>query len=265
MVKLGFRKWLEWGSPNDIRGEYWYDGDMLHYADGDIGDQNHEGIAVEHVVSMYVDEIAELAEELELDFEGISNYDQVYTEDVYSLIQSISEKLQESMSEQEADKYIMNQIGADEETYLILLGFGDPRLYAMKRLNWIAVRSNNVEVYGYDIQKQKEVADALNEIMDVEHGGQQVDPQQVEVSLYDHKTNRGWYASLAELSEQNVGFRTNQPITSTYNKQFFTSQDREENRYAQPQKSKINPWNTAAKDAGLGSELWRGTSESVRS
>ena len=34
-----------------------------------------------------------------------------------------------------------------------------------------------------------------------------------------------------------------------------------ENKDSQPAKSKEKPWNTAAKKTGIGTELWRGTSE----
>lgn len=266
MFNLKFKQWLEWGSPFDIRGEYWHNGDTLEYADGDIGDFNHEGIAIQHVLSNYAEEIAELSEELgvEDNAEDLMTYGEVDFERIPEVLSSISEVLQEKgMSEEQADSYIMKEIGCDQEAYLILLGFGHPRLYAMKNLGWVAIRSNNVELFGYDQQKQKQIADALNEIMDIEHGGQDVNPQKIEVSIYDHKTNKGWYSTLEELEQQQVGFKMNQPITSTYNKQFFTKMGDEENKYSDPQKSKINPWNTAAKNTGIGTDLWRGTSEST--
>jgi hypothetical protein len=47
----------------EINGEYWIQNGSVDYADGDIGDQNHESIAIQSVVHQYADEIADLAEE----------------------------------------------------------------------------------------------------------------------------------------------------------------------------------------------------------
>ena len=89
----------------------------------------------------------------------------------------------------------------------------------------------------------------------------------------DHKTNKTWSVTLAELEapENRPNFPTTYPelypTNATYSAnskvgQLIKNKQDAENKYHQPSKSKINPWNTAVQKAGVGSELWRGTSES---
>lgn len=265
---------------SNIRGEYWVIDGYVDFADGDVGDQNHEMIAVNHIVGQHNDAIMSLADELEIEVDDrYSRYDEVNPETVSSVLSAIEEKLtmgdEDSeeepdpstlMSEKQAHAYMMQQIGCDADAYNILWGSGDSRLYAMQYLGWIAIRSNNVELYGYDSSRQKEVADAIWEILQEE--GEQVVPNEVEVSIYDHKTGRSWYATLEELEEP-VSLRTNQQPQTTYNKSLFhfmNPRDEEENKYSTPSKTKTNPWTQMARTTkiiGSGQDLWRGTSESI--
>jgi hypothetical protein len=264
---MKFKKWLEWGSVNEIRGEYWIIDGFVDFADGDVGDRNHEGIAIDHIVSQYADDVASLAEDLvdqevlepgnyEVDHYGEVDYEAFET--VINLIwTTLTDKMMDQLS---AEQYIMESLNCDEETFYTLLNRGDPRLYVMKRMGWIAVRGNNVELFGYDAGRQKEIADAIHEIIHQEHG-QEPDPSQIELSIDDHKSNKSWYLTLQELEQPQVSARPNMPITT---KRFVPNpRDPEENKYTNPTPSRISPWNVAAKQAGLGSELWRGTSESV--
>ena len=68
-----FKQWFEWGSPNEIRGEYWIQDGYVDFADGDVGDRNHEGIAIDAVMGSYAEEVASLAEELEVEHEDIDH------------------------------------------------------------------------------------------------------------------------------------------------------------------------------------------------
>lgn len=260
---MKFKTWFEWDSPNEIRGEYWVEDGFVNFADGDVGDQNHERIAIDRVIGQFADEVNDLAEELEVEHEEVSPYGEVDQEAFQSTLQAIREKLEETMQEHQADAYIMQQLGCDEPAYAILMGYGEARVYVMEHLGWIAVRSNNIELFGYDGKRQKEIADSIQQILYEEYGEDETDPSQVELSVYDHKTGKSWYATLQDLEQPEVQSRPTQQLTTTYNKPFTNPKDTEENKYSNPQPGKINPWNTAARKAGLGSELWRGTSESV--
>jgi hypothetical protein len=238
-----------------IRGEYWIQESGVDFADGDIGERNHEGIAIEYVVSQYSDAVEELAKRLKIK-NKIKNYEYAVEEVIRVL------DLAKSSNRKNIESWIINQIGCDVDTYNILLGGGDAREYVMEHYGWIAVRSNNVELYGYTNDKQKQIADGIYQILDEEGIEGDIDPTQIDLSLFDYKTSKSWYATLADLEQPEVAARPQQQAMTTYNPlhaTFFSPKDREENKYPVPQKSKENPWKTA-----LGAEPWRVSSEGFR-
>lgn len=262
---MRFRKWFnEWNDSTEIRGEYWIIDGFVDFADGDVGDRTHEGIAIDHVVGSYADAVQSVAEELGLEVE-VERYGEIDSEAVQQALQQIEEILEER-GESSTDNFLMQQLQCDIDALSILRGGGDARQYAIDKSGWIAIRANNVELSGYDANRQREIANAVSEILDQEYGGNEIDPSQVDLSIYDHATGKSWYVTLADLEQPEVVARPQQMPTTTYNSGKFAGKikDTEENKYAQPSTSKINPWNVAARDAGLGSELWRGTSEHRR-
>lgn len=270
------------GRPGKITGEYWIIDGSVDFADGDIGDVNHEGIATSHIVSRYVDELRDIAEEMDLDTRGIKDYDGYYdTYQMNKVIEEIHERLTlgDPDSEEEPDEstlltneqahaWIMQRLGCDESAYDIMMGSGDARLYAMQYEGWIAIRSNNVELYGYSAQRQREIADAVMDVL-AEEGQEYADPSETEISIYDNKTGRSWTVTVEDLMRPEVNFRPNQMPTTTYNKSMYhltNPQDSEENKYSGPSSSHPNQWTQAAKNAGIigpGQDLWRGTSEVI--
>jgi hypothetical protein len=258
---MRFREWFrEWGSVGEIRGEYWIIDGSVDFADGDVGDRNHEGIAIDYVVHSYVDAIQSLAEEFDLEVE-LERYGEVDSEAIQQALQQITEILQER-GESSPDNFLMQQLQCDIEALSILQGGGDARQYVIDHLGWIAIRSNNVELSGYNSARQREIADAVSEVLSQE-SGEDFDPSQVDLSIYDHATGKSWYVTLADLEQPEVVARPQQAPMTTYNANKFAGRigDTEENKYAQPSKSKQSSWNAAAKKFGLGTELWRGTSE----
>lgn len=253
-------------SEVEIRGEYWIQDGYVDFADGDVGDQNHEGIAISAVCHQYSDEIVSMAEDLEIEDVNINRYGEVDLEAVARILGKIVEKLEETenMTSQQADSHIMTHLGCNKEAYQILHGGGDGRLYAMKYLNWIAIRSDNIELYGYDENKRKYLQTGLGDILDSEGIDESIPPEEIEFSLYDHKTNRSSYLTMADIESPHVGMQSNQNLYTTKNPS-LPNKSSEENKNQSPQKSVSNSWNLAAKNVGIigpGQSLWRGTSES---
>jgi hypothetical protein len=248
----------------DIRGEYWIQDGYVEFADGDIGDKNHEAIAIEAVYGNYQDAIQSLAEKMKMQVNLHSYYDGPDCEEIQKVLNMIHEKLLRKMNDDQAHNYIMKQLGCDKEAYKILLDSGDARFYAITHMGWIAIRSNNIEIYGYTKDRQKEIANAIRDIFDNEGYEEDENLEETEFSIYDYKSGKSWYVSLADLEQPEVVARLAQRPTTSYNKSFTAwLKDPEENKYQQSSKSRINPWNVAAQKAGIGSELWRGTSESL--
>lgn len=109
-------------------------------------------------------------------------------------------------------------MGIGDEEYATMLGFGDARLYCMEHEGWIAVRSNNVEFYGFDNAKKQEIVRGVDDILEQE--GIETPDEQIELFLYDHKTKRSWDSTLAEL-KSNTGVRATTLPNTTYNTPIF--------------------------------------------
>lgn len=218
-----------------ITGEYWIINGRADFADGDTGDKNHEMIAMDHICSENLDRIYNCAKELNLNIPSSSSMEDEPTESVHSLLSLIFEKLK-SWDE------VQKECGIDTETLKVITdGKSDPRLYVMKREGWVAVRSNNIELYGLDERKLKELGSGLDDIIDQESGWlEDTNDEELEFNLYDHKNNKSISLTLQDIKDKSV-FRPQTLPQTTYN------------RLAVP----------AVKGKMYGRELWRGTSENV--
>lgn len=243
-----------------IKGEYWINDGSVDYADGDVGDYNHEYIAQAHVINQYAENIIDLADELKLDYE-INQYDH-NPEEISNVLSQIYNHLEDE-TDHHPDGYISNHIGANQETMRILFGRGDARFYVQKFEGWIAVRGMNIELFGYNEQKRKSLINGLNEIFHQEGIDDDIPAEEIEFSLYDHKTNRSTNLTLADIENKNI-FRPQQlPTSKGHNKFQITSPDKTEN-IPNNNKSVPNKTNLAAQKAGITTgQLWRGTSESI--
>ena len=56
---------------SEIRGEYWIEDGYVNFADGDIGDANHEMIAVSAICHQYKSSIENLADELDIEYDEL--------------------------------------------------------------------------------------------------------------------------------------------------------------------------------------------------
>ena len=278
----------------EIRGEYWVQNGQVDFADGDVGDQNHEGIAIEHVVGKYADDVSSLADDLDLSHGSISSdYGGVDSEAVSKVLWRVYETLttgrdpddedeqkpeREPMSGDDADAYIVKELGCNADAYRILLGQGDARLYVMKYENWIAIRSHSVDVYGYTDQKRQEIASAVQDVIYEESNmtDDEYDPETVDIDIHDLSNNKYRSMTLAELltpaavqtNARNIDDGKNAYGANGKLKQTSTAMFRQDTAESLPQvrknKSVQNKWNKAAQDKGVippGHELWRGTSE----
>jgi hypothetical protein len=238
---------------HEIRGEYWIQNGHVEFADGDTGDSNHEMIANNHVIYQFADNIIALAKETGIPTENAYRYGEYDSEVIVDILDNLEKYLKKDN--------VMQHLGCNQEAYAILQGGGDSRLYVMKYEGWIAIRSNNIELFGYDEQKRKELVSGLSEILEDEGIDESVPPEEIEFWFDDHKTNRSHSISLAEL-EQPITMRSNIMVQSV--KKIQPNKDSEENKYQNPSSSVKNKWTQAAQDKGVippGHDLWRGTSE----
>jgi hypothetical protein len=211
----------------NIRGEYWINDGYADFADGDVGDMNHEGKAIQYLAGKHVDNIINIAADLgvELDHYRNEEYPSGDIEEIRkNLIDAVENKeiewdLPDGVEASDSvDHYLQQQLGIGDEEYSTVLGYGAASLYCMEHEGWIAVRSNNVEFYGYDENKRKEIVRGIDDVLTQELIEEP--DEQIELYLYDYKTKRSWDATLAELRNTS-GVRPNTLPNTTYNTPFF--------------------------------------------
>lgn len=263
-----------------IRGEYWIIDGSVDFADGDVGDFNHESIALDHIFRQWAEPVKNVAEEygIETDFES---YDQVDSEAVFDTIGEILEILQQDHNEQDANNILMQQLGMNRPTYLVICGRGHAVLYVMEYEGWIALRGTSADLFGFDEKKRKSLSDGIEEIL-YQEGGEGLDDEEddaeepLEINVTDHKTGKTFYFTLQDLQQPQQPVRpTQQPINTKGDVRFSMGMipDEEENKYSarlynpyvRSPLPKTNPWEDEAKKQkliGPGQQMWRGTSES---
>lgn len=128
-----------------LDGEWWIIDGTAHFADGDVGDFNHEAYVIQHAQYLLMDG--------EEDWESwkISKAMETYEEikDDYS-----EEEAYEMMNEVENDpeNFIANhidEVGLDSDTFFIANGnySQDPREWSMKKFGWKRMAGNNITTW----------------------------------------------------------------------------------------------------------------------
>ena len=124
-------------------GEFWLMDGQAMYADGDIGDMNHEAYVVQTILSNYEDEISKFYSKK---YNSFPEQSKVYTEN-YDLNDFSIEDLK--------------SFGMTQEEIDIVLGRVDARDYGLKNLGWKRVNGNNVETYTLTNNDLKEISNGL--------------------------------------------------------------------------------------------------------
>lgn len=198
-----------------INGEYWVkeDGDV-DYADGDMGEWNHEGIVIDlvrheiaDIFNIYLDEYHdwdEVKQEIiekyleDLDENELKKYSQYYDDgewDYHSLIDDHFED-------------ILKENGINEETISIAEDQGDARAYALEHWGWKAVRGDNVETWELKPEDFDAIYTGLGEILEQEGIDEWDHPdEELEVSIYNYSTGRSNIYSLADIQRAAKGQR----------------------------------------------------------
>jgi len=148
-----------------ITGEYWFDGNgNAQYADGDIGDMNHEAYVIQRCG-------LEVASYFNLD---LNDNDFSSLED--DILSDIRDEVDDSWGEIENDpadaiiKYLVNffKIPENKASDLVLTAYGsttDAREYAIKNWNWIRVHRTNIEVNKLNVDTLRNVAKGINDAL----------------------------------------------------------------------------------------------------
>jgi hypothetical protein len=189
-----------------IKGEYWLDDlGMPTFADGDVGDYNHEAIARMHAQREVIGKHpkwAHLAERDEPDFEKFMQKlakeynlpESVATSRVKTSPDWLGSDNMEDVQTRQAVEKLLGDLGIDESLWNVAANLGnrDPRHYASQVWGWTRMAGNTLETHGMDSTKLKKIASGISEAavdMEEEDYARQI------FDIYDHKTGK-FYAGV---------------------------------------------------------------------
>ena len=154
----------------EVPGEWFLVEGQAQFADGDVGDVNHDMIVREHVVRKLVD-VIDANFDVDWEYwadkaESIGGGDdmtespegrEILTRNVHKFLEN---KIKDASEGKDA---LLDKLGINEEE--LLIASGDPRSYpreyGIKHLGYVRVAGNNVEAYDITSKKLREIANGL--------------------------------------------------------------------------------------------------------
>lgn len=161
-----------------LHGEWWIeDGGHVEYADGDIGDQNHESIAFGSALGL---DLEELQWEVNRDDEAIldivkqdlvlsaevaeavgKHIDQVEPEDVTAFFTDIAQDIMPGDLDDMQAAVLLGAGATEEAVKFFNSRSGDARDYQMLTNNWIRVQGSNFQMGVFDNDAKSRIAEFL--------------------------------------------------------------------------------------------------------
>lgn len=184
-----------------ITGEYWLvDGDV-NYADGDVGDTNHEGFALDHLRRKILDATGAWGfNEETYDWDAIKEtlpaaiYDSVDFAEEPDGDPDAWETLFEYREQLDLSEGDINQA-------FELTGAEDIRTYMARVYGWIAVHRNQFSVWHLTRDAVKTISNAVGDILDQE-GNEIDDDSDVELTIFVGATQKTYEVTWREMEEE---------------------------------------------------------------
>jgi hypothetical protein len=159
-----------------IKGEFWLDDTGYPtFADGDLGDMNHEAVAMDHLRREIIERhptLSHYAGDEYPDWEGFlreASGDNEYLRGVTNNVsmRHIRKLNEKGMADSEKIRQLddlLQSLGVDDDTMDVAQGVGDTdaRLYAAKNWGWTRMDGNNLETHGLSQGKLKKLADGVS-------------------------------------------------------------------------------------------------------
>jgi hypothetical protein len=131
-----------------MQGEWWIIGGQAIFADGDVGDYNHEAYVIEHLTAQIAEAL--IGEGL---VEGLADgceVEKLLKEAGENLAQAREENGEDISSLNEKDlavAFLLAECGISQEAIDAARGLTDARDYGMKYLGWKRVNDDNIETW----------------------------------------------------------------------------------------------------------------------
>jgi len=164
----------------EMRGEFWIHDGTAMFADGDIGDYNHEAYVIEVVQSQIIngeedweewknktvleilEEKKQELEEKKLDTEEPGDIkdidDQIY--EIWEMSKNTSYYAYELIGDN------LEELGIEPEYFEIAKGQGDAREFAMKHWGWKRLEEDNIETWFLKENDLRDIANGLYDAYD---------------------------------------------------------------------------------------------------
>ena len=190
---MNWYKLLFFKFAQHISGEYWFDNSgQAMYADGDVGDMNHEAHVIQSVQAKYADDQFNRGEYV--DWDGFLRF---AAQEDYTLqmeeAQNNPQQQQAIKEEYEDDitpfveRYLTDQ-GMTPEEMQIASGRGDAREYAMKNWGWKRVQGVNIETWTLTSRDLNAISSGLYEAYN-----ESVESSNFNIYIY---TNQKWFRDI---------------------------------------------------------------------
>lgn len=185
-----------------IRGEYWIINGATNYADGDVGDINHEGYALDHL--RY-----KIADALNLDFGEMYDWEH----ELENIPEAVNEELDLGMEDFDTTpsavlellKLHYDALGLDLED--LDYAFDEPghdvRSYMSKRYGWIVCHGNRFAVWYLIRDAAEQIAEAVEEILWEEGALEEDDGDfDAELEIYVVSTGHTYTTTWKQLANE---------------------------------------------------------------
>lgn len=134
-----------------MRGEWWLEDGTSMFADGDIGDMNHEGFVIDRAQR-------EIADSLGDGFEDMINDDGVDWNSIVVKLEEDNDAVASGLTDN-----LLKSLEIDPELFEVATGNGDVRAYAVEKWGWTRVAGNDVQTGSLTTRSMKQLADGLGD------------------------------------------------------------------------------------------------------
>lgn len=188
-----------------IRGEYWIIDGSTNYADGDIGDTNHEGFALDHLRRRVLEAVnIDPGDEYDWD-ELVKDIPQALNEALDLGLEPIGEGLADIVGAgdvcDELGKFA-TQLDLDPEDLdqAFERAAGDVRDYMGRKYGWIICHKNRFGVWFLTGDAVKQIVEAVGDILDEEGALDDDDDVDADLEIFVASTNKTYTARWQDLS-----------------------------------------------------------------
>jgi len=189
-----------------LSGEYWIIDGSPVFADGDIGDMNHEA----HVISYLTSQFANL---LGIDKDDVPHLQYLEDQIKHNFIEDgLIEKGEESEEKYDNDpaSFILEYLKQNylhvfnnnekQLTDAFFLAYGssgrnDARDYGMKYLGWIRVQGNNIQTWTLTSEDMSNITRGISSVIEQEIGSEEDDLQDLTFNV-ESMTNKKYYSDV---------------------------------------------------------------------